>query len=107
MADLLDPSVFFQIDTYWVQVGGVNVVDVLKQLKARTPVIHVKDGPADDFDADMMAVGEGVMDWNTILANTSAEWYIVELDRCATNMMTAVKDSYAYLVGEGFARGNK
>lgn len=105
MVDLFDPNVFFQIDTYWVQVGGVNVVDVLKQLDSRIPVIHVKDGPADNFEADMVAVGKGVMDWKNILANTSAEWYIVELDRCATDMMTAVAESYAYLVGEGFARG--
>jgi len=39
--------------------------------------------------------------WNT------AEWHIVELDRCATDMMMAVANSYAYLVGEGLSRGNR
>ena len=106
MIDLLDPGVFFQIDTYWVQVGGKNVVEILQLLNNRTPVIHVKDGPADSPEADMVAVGSGVMDWQAILGSTSAEWYIVELDRCATDMLTAVTESYNYLVREGYARGN-
>ena len=35
------------------------------------------------------------------------EWLIVELDRCATDMVEAVQSSYDYLVGEGLARGSK
>ncbi|MBT7864437.1 MAG: sugar phosphate isomerase/epimerase, partial [Gemmatimonadetes bacterium] len=34
-------------------------------------------------------------------------WMIVELDRCETDMVEAVKKSYDYLVGEGLAAGNK
>ena len=37
----------------------------------------------------------------------TAEWLIVELDRCATDMMEAVAQSYDYLVGQGLARGAK
>lgn len=107
MRDLLDSSVFFQIDTYWVQVGGLNVVDVLREFGSRAPLLHIKDGPADDHDADMVAVGSGVMDWSAIMAASAdtAEWHIVELDRCATDMFTAVEESYKYLVGEGLSRG--
>ncbi|HLV34243.1 MAG TPA: sugar phosphate isomerase/epimerase [Spirillospora sp.] len=107
MLEQLDPSVFFQIDTYWVQVGGHNVVDVLKQVGARAPLLHIKDGPADSPDADMVAVGSGAMDWNAIMAASAstAEWHIVELDRCATDMYAAVADSYKYLVGKGWSRG--
>ena len=35
------------------------------------------------------------------------EWMIVELDRCDTDMVDAVQQSYDYLVGEGLARGSK
>jgi len=37
----------------------------------------------------------------------STEWLVVELDRCATDMMEAVRTSYRYLIGKGLARGNK
>ena len=32
------------------------------------------------------------------------DWWIVELDRCATDMVEAVEKSYAFLT-EGYARG--
>lgn len=105
MLDLLDDSVFFQIDTYWAQVGGADVPAVLRELGARNQVLHVKDGPADDPQADMVAVGSGVMDWPAIFAAGEVDWIVVELDRCATDMLQAVRDSCAWLTGEGYARG--
>ena len=53
------------------------------------------------------AVGEGVVDFSAI-ANASrdtAEWWIVELDRCATDMLQAVEKSYQYITQRGFAHG--
>jgi sugar phosphate isomerase/epimerase len=107
MMDLLDPSVFFQIDTYWVAVGGRNVIDVLKQVGSRTPSLHIKDGPIHGPDDNMVAVGSGMMDWSAVMEASAgtAEWHVVELDRCATDMYTAVADSYKYLTGKGFSRG--
>jgi hypothetical protein len=32
-------------------------------------------------------------------------YLIVELDSCGTDMLTAVADSYRYLIGEGLASG--
>ncbi|MGD8857238.1 MAG: sugar phosphate isomerase/epimerase, partial [Chloroflexota bacterium] len=69
---------------------------------------HIKDGPAGpDTSADMVAVGDGNVDYPPIIAaaDGSAEWLIVELDRCAGDMMTAVERSYRYLVGEGLGHG--
>lgn len=52
--------------------------------------------------------GEGIVDFKNIAdAAEHVEWWIVELDRCATDMMEAVIKSYTYMVGEGFACGNK
>jgi sugar phosphate isomerase/epimerase len=100
------PDVFAEVDTYWVQVGGADVCAVLKKLGARAPLLHIKDGPGDREQA-MTAVGQGVMDWQTIMQAKWAgtEWLIVELDRCDTDMREAVAESCRYLVGNGFARG--
>jgi hypothetical protein len=56
----------------------------------------------------MVALGEGVMDVPRIIAagGKNTEWLIVELDRCATDMLTAVEKSYLYLKTNGLARGN-
>ena len=47
----------------------------------------------------MTAVGDGKLDIPGILEASAdhAEWLIVELDNCATDMMTAVEKSYKYL----------
>lgn len=104
----LDPAVFFELDTYWVQVGGVDPLEALAKLGDRVELLHVKDGPADSSQASMTAVGQGSLDYGAILpAATAAEWLIVELDRCATDMMTAVAESYSYLTTEGLAHGNR
>jgi sugar phosphate isomerase/epimerase len=105
----LAPTVKLEVDTYWVKVGGADIIQVLQDVGGRAPLLHLKDGPAENKDQPMVAVGDGVMDWSAIARTTqnTAEWFIVELDRCATDMLTAVQKSYAYLVGKGFARGNK
>ena len=104
----LDDSVFLELDTYWVQVGGLDAVDVVRRAGARAPLIHLKDGHL-DAQGDMTTVGGGKMDVPGIVAASadSADWYIVELDRCATDMLEAVRDSYTYLTSQGLARGKK
>jgi sugar phosphate isomerase/epimerase len=81
---------------------------VIRQLGARVPLLHIKDGPA-VLGEPMTAVGQGTLDFHEIAAAAQnyAEWFIVELDECATNMMDAVAQSYAYLTREGLARGNR
>ena len=108
MLDELDEGVFLELDTYWVQVGGLDAVEVVRQAGARAPLIHLKDGNLDP-QGDMTAVGGGKMDVPGIVAASAdtADWYIVELDRCATDMLEAVRDSYTYLTAKGLARGNK
>jgi sugar phosphate isomerase/epimerase len=95
----LDPAVFFEIDTYWVQTAGLDPAAVLREFGERAPLLHIKDGPAVK-EEPMTAVGEGVMDFPGILraAGNHPEWLIVELDRCATDMLEAVTKSYRYLV---------
>jgi sugar phosphate isomerase/epimerase len=103
---LLEPSVFAEVDTYWAQVGGVDPAATVAALGARARFLHIKDGPADDPKADMTAVGQGAVDVPAIIAaNDAVEWQVVELDRCATDMLTAVDESYRYLISNGLARG--
>jgi sugar phosphate isomerase/epimerase len=103
--ELVDPSVFLEVDTYWLQASGRDPAATLRELGARVRLLHVKDGPCTQGDP-MVAVGQGNVDVAAVLAAApSAEWHIVELDECATDMFEAVHASYDFLVGAGLSRG--
>ncbi len=108
MLERLDPGVFFELDTYWIETAGVDPAKVASQLGPRAPLLHLKDGPAIQGEPHV-AVGDGVLDFPAIFqaAEGAAAWLIVELDHCAADMLEAVERSYQYLVEGGFARGNK
>ncbi|MDA1192016.1 MAG: sugar phosphate isomerase/epimerase [Candidatus Poribacteria bacterium] len=81
--DNSDPQyVQAEIDTYWVQKGGVDPAAYIRKLSGRTPLIHIKDM---DTDGDFAEIGEGTLDWDAIWSAceaSGAKWYIVEQDRC-------------------------
>jgi len=106
MIELLDPDILCEIDTYWVQTGGCDVAQVLREMGERSPLLHIKDGPCVAKEP-MTAVGSGVMDFPAILASAGdvPQWLIVEQDRTAGDMVADVRSSYEYLVGSGLARG--
>lgn len=102
----LSPDIFLEIDTYWVKTAGVDPAAVLREIGRRAPLLHIKDGPAVQ-EAPMTAVGAGVLDWPAVAEASSAEWWIVELDRCATDIWEALQQSYTYLTGMRFVRGKR
>jgi sugar phosphate isomerase/epimerase len=103
LVSLLDEPVLLEVDTYWAAVGGQDVPALLGRLGDRVRFLHVKDGPITKDDP-MTAVGSGRMPVARILAAApSAEWHIVELDRCATDMLTAVEQSLQWLAAHGLA----
>jgi sugar phosphate isomerase/epimerase len=105
MLQHLNPTIHLEIDTYWVKTGGVEPSAVLRELGPRASLLHIKDGPADE-NQPMTAVGDGIMDWPPIMSEArSADWLIVEIDRCAADMLEAVSRSYQFLVEKGYARG--
>ena len=58
----LDPRIFFELDTYWAKVGGVEPTEALARMGAHVELLHVTDGPADPTHSDMTAVGPGALD---------------------------------------------
>ncbi len=96
--DRLDPAVTVEVDTYWMQVGGVDAPDFVRSLGNRVHYIHVKDGPVNTDAGDQSAVGDGKMDIDRVLrANDAVRWYVVELDGCRGDIWEAVRRSFQYL----------
>lgn len=98
MLEALDPAVLVELDVYWVQTGGHDPIAWIQKLGRRAPLLHIKDGPC-VVGQPMTAVGAGRVDIAGCLraAAPTAEWWIVELDECATDMMEAVRASAAFM----------
>ena len=102
----LDPDIFFEMDAYWVKVAGHDPARIARQLGSRLKYIHVKDGPAQyndrlavDNPDPMTAVGKGTQDFPGIFkaAGTHPDWLVVEMDKTATDVYEALRESYRYL----------
>jgi len=102
MLRVLDPAIFYELDVYWVQAAGLDPLDVIAEFGDKADIFHLKDGSTRKEDS-MTALGTGAVDIAGIVAATrpAAKWWIVELDRCDTDMFTAVADSLTYLESLG------
>jgi sugar phosphate isomerase/epimerase len=94
------PALEFELDTYWAaNFGACDPAAELARISRRTPLLHIKDGPLVPKEPHV-AVGQGRMDIRSVIDaadGNTLEWLIVELDACATDMLTAVRESHAYL----------
>ncbi|MEU4292005.1 sugar phosphate isomerase/epimerase [Kribbella sp. NPDC026596] len=99
LLERLSPDVLVELDVYWAALAGADPAAVARELGERARFLHVKDGPATAAEDAMVAVGQGSLDIPAILAaNPAVAWHIVELDRCDTDVMTALRDSRDYLM---------
>ena len=94
-----DPRfVDFEMDIYWVIFGGGDPLDYFRRYPHRFALAHVKDsaGPPDN---KMVDVGQGKIDFRTILAQSEKagfRHYFVEHDQPADPIAT-IRNSYNYL----------
>jgi sugar phosphate isomerase/epimerase len=110
LLESVDPDIFFEIDTYWVKVAGQDPAKIVAEFGKRARLLHIKDGPAkwnDELPKDnpdpMVAVGKGVQNFPAIVkaANGNTEWMVIEMDKTATDVYAAIRDSYEYLKKNG------
>lgn len=84
--DETDPArLTAEIDTYWIQYGGGDPAQWIRDLKGRIPLVHLKDMTVRDNKPIMAEVGEGNLNWRAMLSackEARVEWYIVEQDQC-------------------------
>ena len=106
LLDQLDKDIFFELDVYWIAVAGQDPVEIIKRLGKRASILQVKDGPAEweplldeAFSYPVTAVGTGNMDYPAIFeaSNGNAEWIIVDIEACETDLIQALYESYKYL----------
>lgn len=76
-------SLLIEVDTYWVQLGGGDPVDIIERCCSRVPIIHLKDMVARKNEAAFAEVGMGNLNFKKIIAAgeaAGAQWFHVEQD---------------------------
>lgn len=89
-----------ELDTYWLQFGGVNPAAWIRRFKDRAPLVHLKDMAVDRGRPVDAEIGEGNMDWVEILSacrDAGTRWLVVEQDEPRRDPMESVAISYANL----------
>ncbi|MEU9949805.1 sugar phosphate isomerase/epimerase [Streptomyces sp. NPDC047939] len=98
LADLLDPQLVLEVDTYWAAVGGENPAKILERLGERVIAVHIKDGPATKDTAAQLPAGQGEIDvWGALEAAKHLEVGIVEFDGYAGDIFEGIASSLRYL----------
>jgi sugar phosphate isomerase/epimerase len=105
--DESDPEVFqFEIDVYWIQHGGADPAAWIRKAKGRADLIHVKDMEMKGREQLFSEVGEGNLNWPTILEacrEAGTRWYIVEQDRCQRDPFESLAISFKNLAEMGLS----
>ena len=97
-ADLLDPELVLEVDTYWVAVGGQDPVDILTKLGDRVKLIHIKDGPLNTDTKAQQPAGKGSVPVLAVIAAAkSLETGVVEFDDYAGDIFEGITESLAFL----------
>jgi sugar phosphate isomerase/epimerase len=109
LADNTDKKlVNFEMDLFWVSVAGNDPVEMLRKMKGRVPLVHLKDkaqGTPVLYKESVertafKEVGSGVLDWKKILAeahSAGVQHYFVEQDQTPGDPLESLKKSYQYL----------
>ncbi|MGG6381465.1 sugar phosphate isomerase/epimerase family protein [Paenarthrobacter sp. NEAU-H11] len=101
-ADLLDPELVLEVDTYWVAVGGQDPVDILARLGDRVKLIHIKDGPLTTDTRAQQPAGKGkVQVLDVIAAAKALEVGVVEFDDYEGDIFQGIAESLAFLNSAG------
>jgi sugar phosphate isomerase/epimerase len=110
LLERFDPKlVQIEGDVFWMKVAGEDPAAMLRRLKGRIPLIHLKDiaaGTATSFDeqkvppAAFREAGSGSLDFPAVLracAEAGVRHYVVEQDHCAGSPLESVEKSYRFL----------
>lgn len=109
LIERFDPEVAsFEVDVFWVSISGTDPVEILKRLKGRVPMLHLKDlakGAKTRYNEDIAPedfteAGNGTVDFAAILRqapDSGVKHYFVEQDFTPGDPIESLRQSYEYL----------
>ncbi|GIU73634.1 MAG: hypothetical protein KatS3mg004_0721 [Bryobacteraceae bacterium] len=110
LVEKFDPKVVqFEVDTFWLKIGGEDPARMLRRLKGRVSLVHLKDaarGAAVEYNEGKVPreafkeIGNGELDWPEILKaceEAGVKHYLVEQDWWPGDPLESLKQSIRYL----------
>ena len=98
--------VSIELDVYWAQFAGVDVCEIIKMLKGKMDIIHLKDmaamhNPNNHWSSDICEIGFGNMNFEGIISEAEKigiEHFVVEQDyNWRKSPLESAKESALYL----------
>lgn len=100
-AETSPENIVAELDTFWVQRGGGDVLEWVRRMKGRQPFIHLKDYKVSPTgEPTFCEIGAGTLPFKQIVAEAEAggcEWFIVEQDTCPGDPFVSIKQSLDYI----------
>ncbi|MEC0227807.1 sugar phosphate isomerase/epimerase family protein [Paenibacillus alba] len=97
---LEDPTIYPEIDTYWVKKADQDPLSFIQNYAFRMPILHLKDMTSDGRKY-FAEIGTGLIDFAPILKwglQNGVEWFAVEQDYCPGNPMDSLALSLSNLL---------
>lgn len=91
-----------ELDTAWAAIAGEDVAGIITRFTDRIPLVHLKDYKVVDGSNVLTELGNGVMDWDSILAaceSAGVVWHIAELDQSETDSLESAEINYNFMRG--------
>lgn len=105
--DFAPEEMGFILDTFWVQAGGANPAEYIREFAGRVPCIHLKDfmyAPG-EVKNGICAVGDGNINFDAVVSaaqDAGTEYLLVEQDDChGEDPFACLQRSYSYLKAMG------
>ncbi|CAM3177944.1 sugar phosphate isomerase/epimerase family protein [Stackebrandtia soli] len=96
-ADLLDPQVALEIDTYWATAGGMTAPTLLRRLGDRVTALHIKDGSLAHDASGQVPAGQGLVPIADVLASAPDALRVIEFDHHDGDLMEAIGKSLRFV----------
>ena len=93
-------DVTFMPDTYWLQLGGIDVRDWIELNGKRAVILHLKDLTVHEKKPTFAPVGQGNINFKAIIGTAKAngiDTFIIEQDICLQDPFECVKMSMDFL----------
>ena len=92
------PKLRLELDIYWAVVAKVDFIEYLNKQKDKIDFIHVKDMMIDQGEKMFASVGEGLIDYNSIITMANVcDWWIVENDNAIDDAYENIERSIKYI----------
>ncbi|GAB5560741.1 MAG: sugar phosphate isomerase/epimerase [Synoicihabitans sp.] len=89
-------NVSFEADVYWVNVGGLDPAQVIREQGRRIQLLHIKD------EAE---IGSGPVDFESVFQAADSigavEWYVIEVEKYNHPPLESVRQSFDKMRGWG------